>query len=59
MITYQVVDEQNNLVSEYTQRDVAMHSAEDWTFCYEDHYYHVEEVTFQETEKFTSKPSHA
>ncbi len=48
MIIYQVVDEQNNLVSEHSQRDVAIHSAEDWTVWYEDHYYHVEEVTFQE-----------
>ncbi len=48
MIIYQVVDEENNLVSEHSQRDTAIHSAEDWTVWYEDHYYHVEEVTFQE-----------
>lgn len=51
MIIYQVVDEQNNLVSEHSQREVAMHSAEDWTVWYVDHYYHVEEVTCQESEE--------
>jgi hypothetical protein len=51
MIIYQVVDEQNNPVSEHLQFDVAMHSAEDWTVWYEDHYYHVEEVTSQESEE--------
>lgn len=47
MIIYQVVDEQNKLVSEHSQRDVAINSTENWTVWYEDHYYHVEEVTFQ------------
>lgn len=51
MIVYQVVDEQNNLASAHSQRGVAIHGAEDWTVWYEDHYYHVEEVTFQESEK--------
>jgi hypothetical protein len=49
MIIYQVVDEENKLMSEYSQRDVAMHSAEDWTVWHEDHYYHVEEVNFLES----------
>lgn len=57
MIIYQVVDEQDNLVSEHSQRDIAIHSAEDWTVRYEDHYYHVEEVTFQESEEIYSKLS--
>ena len=48
MIIYQVVDEQNNLVSEHFQLNAAIHSAKDWTVWYEDHYYHVEEVTYQE-----------
>jgi hypothetical protein len=57
MIIYQVVDEQNNLVSEHLQRDIALQSAEDWTVWYEDHYYHVEEVTSQESEEPISKLS--
>jgi len=48
MIIYQVVDEENNLVSEHSQKNIALHSAVDWTVWYEDHYYHVEEVIFQE-----------
>lgn len=48
MIVYQVVDEENKLVSEHSQRDTAIYSAQDWTLWYEDHYYHVEEVNFQE-----------
>jgi hypothetical protein len=51
MIIYQVVDEENNFVSEYAQRDVAIHSAEDLTVWFADHYYHVEELTFHEPEE--------
>lgn len=48
MIIYQVVDEENNLVSEYLHRDAALHSAEDMTLWYAEHYYHVEELAYQE-----------
>jgi hypothetical protein len=48
MIIYQVVDEENNLVSEYSRRDNALHSAEDMTVWFAEHYYHVEELALQE-----------
>ena len=40
MTIYQVVDEENNLVSEYQNQDVALHRAEDMTLWFSDHYYH-------------------
>lgn len=49
MTIYQVVDEENNLVSEYEHRDNALHRAEDMTLWFADHYYHIEELVFQET----------
>lgn len=52
MITYQVVDEENNYVSEYSDLDAAIHTAEDLTVWCAEHYYHVEEVSFHEPEDF-------
>ena len=49
MIIYQVVDEENNFVSEYLHRDIAYHNAEEMTVWFSDHYYHVEELALQET----------
>ncbi|MDP1659634.1 MAG: hypothetical protein Q8L73_09845 [Methylotenera sp.] len=51
MIIYQVVDEENNLVSEYSRLEAAQHSAEDLTVWFADHYYHVEALTFQEPDE--------
>ena len=48
MIIYQVVDEENNLVSEHSHSEVAQHNEEDLTVWFADHYYHVEALTFQE-----------
>ena len=48
MTIYQVVDEQNNPVCEYLYRDKALHSAEDMTVWFSDHYYHVEEMIVEE-----------
>ncbi len=48
MIIYQVVDEENHLVSEYSHRDAALHEAEDMTVWFAEHYYHVEELAFQD-----------
>lgn len=48
MTIYQVVDEENNLVCEYLYRDKALHSAEDMTIWFAEHYYHVEELIIQE-----------
>lgn len=53
MIIYQVVDEENNLVSEHSQLNVAMHSAEDWTVWHEDHYYHVEALALRDIEEIS------
>lgn len=44
MQVYQVLDEQNNAVAEYSSLDYALHSAEDLTFWHTDHYYHVQEI---------------
>jgi hypothetical protein len=52
MIIYQVVDEKNNCVSEYSHLDAAIHTAEDFTVWCADHYYHVEEFSFHEPEDF-------
>jgi hypothetical protein len=51
MIIYQVVDEENNLVSEHSHLEVAQHSAEDLTVWFADHYYHVEALTFKEPDE--------
>jgi len=48
MTIYQVLDEQNNPVGEYHQRDKALHSAEDMTLWFEEHYYHVEAFEYEE-----------
>jgi len=48
MTIYQVLDEQNNPVGEYQQRDKALHSAEDMTLWFAEHYYHVEELVLEE-----------
>jgi hypothetical protein len=48
MTIYQVVDEQNHPVAEYRHFDKALHSAEDMTLWFEDHYYHVETLEFEE-----------
>lgn len=44
MTIYQVVDEENNLVCEYQYRGTAIHSAEDMTVWFANHYYHIEEA---------------
>lgn len=48
MTIYQIVDEENNLVCEYQYRDMALQRAEDMTLWFADHYYHIEELVFQE-----------
>jgi len=44
MQAYQVLDEQNNPVAEYSNLDCALHDAENLTFWHAEHYYHVEEI---------------
>lgn len=48
MLIYQVLDEQNNPVAEYTELDTAVHDAEDLTLWHEEHYYHVEPLSIKE-----------
>jgi len=48
MMVYQVLDEQNNPVGEYSSLDYALHNAENLTLWHEDHYYHVEELNLSE-----------
>jgi len=48
MVIYQVVDEQNNPVGEYQNLDKAKLDASDMTLWFSDHYYHVEEMVFEE-----------
>lgn len=48
MMVYQVLDEQNNAIAEYSNLDYALHNAESLTFWHEDHYYHVEEISLPE-----------
>jgi len=48
MIIYQVVDKENNLVSEHSHLEIAQHNAENFTVWFAGHYYHVETLTFQE-----------
>lgn len=52
MTIYQVVDEQNIPVAEYMFRDKAMHSAEEMTVWFADHYYHVEELVSEDSPEF-------
>lgn len=44
MLIYQVLDEENYPVGEYSDLDHALHQAEDLTFWHTEHYYHVEEL---------------
>ena len=44
MVIYQVVNEENQPVAEHQSCDNAVHSAENFTLWYADHYYHVEEL---------------
>ena len=48
MVIYQVVNEQNQPVAEHQSRDNAIHSAENFTLWYADHYYHVQELESDE-----------
>lgn len=48
MTIYQVLDEQNNPIGEYSDLDYALHNAESLTFWHEDHYYHVQEINLFE-----------
>jgi hypothetical protein len=48
MLVYQVLDEQNNPVAEYSDLDYALHNAQSLTFWHTDHYYHVEEINISE-----------
>lgn len=48
MVIYQVVDEQNHPIGEYQNFENAKHNAEDMTLWFSDHYYHVEELVFEE-----------
>lgn len=48
MTIYQVIDEENNLVSEYAYREAAVLSAEEMTVWFSEHYYHVEEQLIHE-----------
>lgn len=48
MTIYQVLDEQNNPIVEYSDLNYALRNAESLTFWHEDHYYHVEEIKLAE-----------
>lgn len=47
MQIYQVLDEQNHLIAEYSQFDTARYNAEMLTIWHTDHYYHVEALELQ------------
>ncbi len=47
MTIYQVVNEENEIYSEYTEYDNAMYNAQDFTVWDDGHYYHVEELELQ------------
>jgi hypothetical protein len=47
MTIYQVVNEENQVYSEYTAYDQALYTAQDFTVWDEEHYYHVEELELQ------------
>lgn len=44
MLIYQVLDEENHPVAEYSAFELAKHEAEDLTLWHEEHYYHVESI---------------
>ncbi len=44
MPIYQVLDEENYPVGEYSDLDYALHHAEDLTFWHAEHYYYVKEL---------------
>jgi hypothetical protein len=48
MMVYQVLDEQNNPIAEYSDLDYALQNAQTMTFWHTDHYYHVEEINLVE-----------
>ncbi len=50
MLIYQVLDEQNYPVGEFSDLDYALHTADDLTFWHMDHYYHVEELELEEND---------
>jgi len=47
MLIYQVLDEQNRPIGEYSNLDYALLNAETLTFWHTDRYYHVEEVELE------------
>jgi hypothetical protein len=47
MTIYQVLNEENQLYSEYTDHDKAIYSAQDFTVWDDEHYYHVEELELE------------
>lgn len=48
MFIYQVLDEQNYPVAEYSDLDFALYNAQNLTLWHSDHYYHVEEIEIAE-----------
>lgn len=48
MMVYQVLDEQNNPIAEFSDLDYALQNAQTMTFWHSDHYYHVEELNVVE-----------
>lgn len=48
MRIFQVLDEQNQMIAEYTDFDYALNNAETLTLWHSEHYYHVEEIEFLE-----------
>ena len=48
MLIYQVLDEQNRPIGEYSNLDYALHNAEALTFWHTNHYYHVAEIELVE-----------
>lgn len=47
MTIYQVLDEENHLICEYSDKERAIHGAQDMTVWDSDHYYHVQELEIQ------------
>ncbi|HQN64692.1 MAG TPA: hypothetical protein PLR90_03525 [Methylophilus sp.] len=50
MLIYQVLDEQNYPIGEYSDLDYALHRAEDLTLWHAEHYYHVQELMLEDAE---------
>lgn len=50
MTIYQVVNEQNEIYSEYIDLNKALHSAQDLTLWDQHHYYHVNQLEVGELE---------